>query len=134
MKTKLIAWLMAAVFAGLATGCVETVDGRKQPGVPFVNDKVERLYEKSVAELFDASKKVLAADGAWGVLVAENTLNHSLEARIDQSSVWVRVEEVDATKPKSRLIVQARTTGGAADRDLAYEVDKRIALRLATDH
>jgi hypothetical protein len=127
MKTKIFAWVMLAGLAGLIAGCVETADGRKQPGVPFVRDSVERRYDRSVAEIFDAAKKVLAADG---VLVSENTLNHSLEGRIDQSSVWVRVDEVDAAKPDTRLTVQARTKGGVADRDLAYEVDKRIALRL----
>ena len=42
----------------------------------------------------------------------------------------VRVEEVD---PKvTRVLVQCRTKGGGADLALASEIDKRIALRLAS--
>ena len=73
------------------------------------------------------AKEVLAHDGT---LKGENRISNALEATVDQRSVWVRVEEVD---PKvTRVLVQCRTKGGGADLALASEIDKRIALRLAS--
>ena len=65
-----------------------------------------------------------------GTLTAENTINHSLEAKVNQESVWVRVEEGDANKSGSHVIVQARTKVGGTDLDLAHEIEKQIALQL----
>ncbi len=117
---------MCAGMAGLVAGCVETVDGRSQAGVPFVKDKVEGRYERPAPQVFAAAKKVLAFNGT---LTGENTINNSLEAKVNQDSVWVRVEEMDTTKV-SHVIVQARTKGGGTDLDLAHEIEKQIALQL----
>ncbi len=129
MNKKLFALVLAASLAGFVTGCVETVDGRSQAGVPFIKDKFTSQYERSVSQCLDAAKKVLAFNGT---LVAENTLNNSLEAKINQVSVWVRVEPVDTVKPLSKVIVQTRDRATTADLDLAREIDKQIALQLAT--
>lgn len=127
MKRKIFALFLTAGMAGLVAGCVETVDGRSQAGVPFVKDKVEGRYERPVPQVFAAAKKVLAFNGT---LTGENTINSSLEAKVNQDSVWVRVEELDTTKPVSHVIVQARTKGGGTDLDLAHEIEKQIALQL----
>jgi hypothetical protein len=127
MKRKLFALFLVAGMAGVMTGCVETVDGRSQAGVPFVKDKVEGRYEVPVGQVFEAAKKVLAFNGT---LTSENTINHSLEAKVNQESVWVRVEEVDAAKPVTHVIVQSRTKAGGTDLDLAHEIEKQIALNL----
>ena len=64
-----------------------------------------------------------------GTLVSENTINHSLEAKVDTRTVWVAVEEIE---PKvSRVRVQARTKSGG-DIDLASELDKQIYGKLIT--
>ena len=49
---------------------------------------------------------------------------------MDNRSVYVRVDEVEPGV--SRVQVQAIRKGGAGDVDLAAEIDKLIALKLAT--
>ncbi|MDB6015949.1 MAG: hypothetical protein JWR19_438 [Pedosphaera sp.] len=127
MKTKFFALLVIVGLAGVVTGCVSTVDGRSQPGLPFVKDKVEGRYERSVPQVFEAAKQVLAYNGT---LVGENTINNSLEAKVNQSSVFVRVEAVDPAKPVTSVTVQVRAKGGTTDVDLAHEIEKQIALKL----
>lgn len=111
--------------AVLVSGCVNTVDGRKSPGVPFVKDKIEGSYQRPVAQVFAAAKEVLAFNG---VLTGENTINNSLEAKVNTCSVWVRVDKID--EKVTHVIVQARAKGGVADIDLAHEIEKQIALKL----
>ena len=65
-----------------------------------------------------------------GTLTGENTINASLEAQVDNRGVFVRVDEVEPGV--SRVQVQARKKGGGADIDLAAEIDKQIALKLAS--
>jgi hypothetical protein len=128
MKTKIFMLLLAVAGAGvLGTGCVETVDGRSQAGVPWVKDSVEGRYERPGAQVFDAAKQVLAFNGT---VTAENTINHSLEAKVNQITVFVRIDELDAAKPLTHVIVQTRTKGGGTDLDLAHEMEKQIALKL----
>jgi hypothetical protein len=129
MKNKFLILLLVAGLTGLVAGCVSTVDGRSEAGIPFIKDSVEGRYERPVPAVFAASKQVLAFNGA---LVAENTLNNSLEARIAQREVFVRVEEVDPRKPITRVIVQTRTLAGGTDLDLAHEIEKQIALKLVS--
>ena len=53
-----------------------------------------------------------------------------MEAKVNGRNVWVRVEPVD-TKITS-VIVQVRTKGGGADLQLTQELQKQIAVQLAT--
>lgn len=125
MKTKLFTWLAAGCLLAVLTGCVGTVDGRSRAGVPFRKDTIESRYERPVVQIFDAAKDVLKYNGT---LTAENTINNSLEAKVDTRTVWIAVDEVE---PKvSRVRVQARRKAGGPDIDLAAELDKQIALRL----
>jgi hypothetical protein len=107
------------------------VNERSSPGVPFVKDKVEGRYERTVDQVFNASKQVLSTNG---VLVREGTLFNqtnavkTVEGKVNQRSVWIRIEGVE---PKvTAVIVQTRTAGGGADLDLAHEIEKQIALKL----
>ena len=125
MKTKFIELLAICGLTVLIGGCVNTVDGRKSAGVPFVKDKIDSRYERPVAQVFGAAKEVLAFNG---VLTSENTINNSLEAKVNTRTVWVRVDKTD--EKVTRVLVQARTKGGAADIDLAHEIEKQIALKL----
>ena len=129
MKMKfLVLFAVAAALAGSVTGCVESVDGRPHAEVPFVKNKVEGNYPRSVQQVLEAARAVIKFNGQ---LVADNTINNSLEGRVDQTTVWIRVDEVDTAKPVTRVQVQTRTRAGIPDLDLAHELEKQIALQLA---
>jgi hypothetical protein len=125
MKMKLFAWLIAGCLAGLAVGCVSTLDGHTKAAVPFQKDKIEGRYERPVEQIYVAAKKVLAFNG---VLTGENTIQNILQAKVNTRTVWVKVDQVDPRV--SRVIVQVRTKGGAGDIDMAAELEKQIALQL----
>jgi len=136
MKTKfLAAFLGLAVLAVLAVGCVSTVGGRKTAGVPFVKDTIKSKYERPADDVFQSAKDViqfngvLVSDGTlYGRTNTVNNLAKVLEGRVNQRTVWVRVEQVN---PKlTEVAVQTRTQGGGTDIELAAEIDKQIALKL----
>jgi hypothetical protein len=126
MKKNLLALLAVGVLAVAFTGCYSTPEGRMKPSlVPFAKDTLEYRYERPVDQIFAAAKEVLKFNGT---LYGENTISKTLEAKIDTRTVWVAVDEVE---PKvSRVRVQARKKGGAADIDLASEIATQIALKL----
>ena len=126
--------MILAILAGVAmltAGCVSTVNDRTTAGVPFIKDRIEGRYERPLERVFAAAKDVIKKNG---VLVNESTLYNetnlvkTVEGKVSQRSVWVRVEAVD---PKvTAVIVQTRTPGGGSDIDLAAQLDKEIALEL----
>jgi hypothetical protein len=133
MKFKFFAALLGA--AVLAVGCVNTVTGGRTAGVPFIKDKIESRYEKPPEPIFEAAKQVIREQGE---LVTEGTLYgqtnalgntvRTVQGKVDQRTVWVRVEQLD---PKiTDVTVQTRTAGGVSDIDLAAQIDKQIALKL----
>lgn len=129
MKTSIFAILFGLVLAG--SGCVSTVDERSTAGVPFLKDKVEGRYERTVDQVANAAKEVVKSNG---VLVNESVMYNktnavkTVEGKVNQRTVWVRVEAVD---PKvTAVTVQTRTSGGGSDIDLAHEIEKQIALKL----
>lgn len=121
-------WLLTIlVLALVATGCVRTVDNRKLAGNPLMKDKIVRVYERPVLQTWGAAKEVLSANG---LVIHEDVMQSTLTAKIDTRTVLVKVEAVD---PKmTRVTTQVRTRMRNADLDLAGEIDKQIALRLAT--
>lgn len=129
MRTIIFAILIGAVVVG--AGCVSTVSDRKTAGVPFIKDRVEGRYERPLERVFQSAKDVIKKNG---VLVNESTLYNetntvkTVEGKVNQCNVWVRVEAMD---PKvTAVIVQTRTSGGGTDIDLAHEIEKEIALEL----
>ena len=109
-----------------AAGCVNTVDGRSRAGVPWLKDRIESTYERTVPQVMVAARETLKLHGT---LITEDIVGNSLEGRVDARVVYVKVEEVD---PKvSRVVVQVRTKAGGRDIELASEIDKQIALHLA---
>jgi hypothetical protein len=121
--------LTLGLLASAGTGCVSTVDGHKRAGVPFQKDRIVSRYEFTVAQIFDAAKVVLGGGpSALGVLHSENRVNNSLVAKVNDRTVYVKLDEIDAKL--TQITVQVRTKAGAADIDLAAEVDKQIALHL----
>ena len=129
MKTKLVVGLLSALV--LVAGCVRTVDGRKTAGVPFLKDKFEDRYERSVDQILQATKEVISE---MGTLVNESTIYgqpnpiKTVEGKVNQRSVWMRLEALD--QRVTEVAVQARGSGGGADVDLAHELEKQIALKL----
>ncbi len=124
--TKILSlFLFVLLAAGI--GCQTTPEGKNRAGVPFVKDTIESRYQRPVAQIFAAARQVLELNGT---LTGENTITSTLEAKIDNRNVIVKVDEVEPGV--SRVQVEARRKAGAADIDLAAEIDKQIALKLAT--
>jgi len=94
-------------------------------GKPFSKDRLESRYERPVPVIFEAAKNVLAFQGT---LTGENTIANTLQGKVDNNTVWVKVEEIDSNI--SRVWVQARKKSGGGNIDLASEIDKQIALQL----
>ena len=116
------------VAAGLLTSaCTPAVDGRMAPGVPFIKDRVEARYEKPVLDVWTAAKDVINYNGR---VYSEDVMKSTLEGSVNQKTVWVKVEPMDDKITK--VTVQARSKLGGGDIELASELDKQIALRLAT--
>lgn len=107
------------------TGCQSTPDGRMKAGIPLVKDTIESRYQRPVAQIFASARQVLEHNGT---LTSENTVTTTLEAKIDNRTVVVKVDEVEPGV--SRVLTEARKKMGGADIDLAAEIDKQIALRL----
>jgi hypothetical protein len=127
MKRNVLALLVFCGFALTFTGCVGTVDGRSKAGMPFVKDKIESRYERSVPQVLEAARAVLKLNGQ---ITSDDAVTKTLSAQIATRTVYVKVTEAD---PKvTQVVVQARTKNGGADVDLASEMDKQIALQLAT--
>jgi len=131
MKTKICALLSLVAWVTILAGCVGTVTDRRTSGMPFLKDTVVGRYERSLDEVYNAARQVVLLNGA---LVNESTLHSqtnavkTLEARVNQRRVYIRVEQID---PKlSEVKVQARTSGGFRDLDLTHELEKQIALKL----
>src|SRR6185503_19409757 len=127
MKWILLLGSVCAVIVVAGSGCVTSVDGRMQPGVPFVADSVYGNYTRPVMDCWTAAEDVLNYNGR---VYSKDVQKSTLEAAINQRTVWVKVEPVDAEVTK--VTVQARTKFGGPDVGVASEVDKQIALRLAT--
>jgi len=128
MRKNAFLLLSILVCGFVVTGCVSTVDGRKKAANPFVvKDKLVRVYDRPVVTCWEAVKAVL---GANGVIIHEDVMQSTITARVDTRTVLVKTEAVD---PKmTRVTTQVRTKWGNSDLDLAGELDKQIALRLAT--
>jgi len=121
-------WLLTiCTLAFVTAGCVRTVDNRKMAGNPLTKDKIIRVYERPVLQTWAAAKDVLSANGT---LIHEDVMQSTLTAKIDTRTVLVKIEAVDAKM--TRVTTQVRTRMRNSDLDLGGEIDKQIALRLAT--
>ncbi len=126
MKRNFV-FLACCLSAVILAGCVSTVDNRHTFGIPGPKDKIVARYERPPAEIWTAAQDVIKFNG---VLTSVDTLQAVLQGTVDKRTVWVKVQQDD---PKyTMVIVQARTSGGGADVALASEIDKQIAIRLAT--
>jgi hypothetical protein len=101
--------------------------------VPFIQDTINDRYNRPLDEVHKAAIEVIKFNGTLvneSIMHTETNMVKTVEGRINQRNVWVRVEQED---PKTTLVkVQTRTPGGVSDIDLAHEVSKQIALKLVT--
>lgn len=133
MKIRFLAGLLGVAL--VAVGCVDTVTGRKTAAVPFVKDKIESRYERPAEQVFQAAKEVIAFNGAlvhegvlYGQTNAVGNMVKTIEGRVNQRTVWVRIEQIEPRV--TGVAVQTRSSGGGTDIELAAEIDKQIALKL----
>ena len=128
--------IILAVLAGVtlvAAGCVHTVSDTSSFAVYYGRDSVAGRYNRSYDQVYKAAVTVVQRDG---VLIREfvpheytNSVRQ-LEARVTDRKVFIRVEQID---PKvSQIDVEARTKMGGVDIDLVHELEKEIALELAS--
>ena len=131
MKKGFFALLIGTMLVAL-TGCVNTVTEQKTTGVKLSPDQLENLYEVSLNQAFDASKRVLMS---YGTLTRESTLLQTtnqvraLEGKANGRDVWVRCEAVQPGITSVR--VQARSVWAGSDVQTAHDVATRIALELS---
>ncbi len=122
---KLFTVLAVAVATTALSGCFKTQEGRRRAGLPGVKDTIESRYERPVEQVYESARATLAFNGA---ITKQNDPARVLEAKVNNRTVWVRVDEVEPRV--SRVFVQARRSGARGDINLAAELDKQIALRL----
>ena len=130
MKTKILASILGTLIIG--AGCVSTVNDRSTVADPFVNDRLENRYERSMDQAYNAAVDVIKIMGAVereAILNPGTNQVKTIEGRVNKRKVWVRVQSVD---PKvTAVTVQVRTSAGASDKPLTHEIATQIALKLA---
>jgi hypothetical protein len=133
MKTKIFSVLATAAVLIATIGCVQTVTDRTTPGVPVFKDSFENRYERTVDQAFEAAKTVISNNGVMNtesILHNQTNLVKTIEGKVNQRSVWVRVEGIDPKVTSVR--VQARTPNGTPDTDLAHQIATEIAVKLGS--
>ena len=130
MKTKTLVALLGGLV--LVSGCVNTVNDRHAFALSPKTDKYEGRYERSVDQVYAAAVEVMKSNGT---ISRETILNpgpnqaRAIQAKVNTRDVWVRVEPVD---PKvTAVTVQVRNKAGT-DQQLTQELQKQIAINLAT--
>ncbi len=128
MNIKFLSVLVFAVLAATFTGCVKTGDGHSRAtAVPWVQDKISARYERTVPQILTAAKAVLNRNGK---LIADNSINNSFTAKVNQRDVWVSVVDIDGKV--TEVTVQVRTKMGGSDIELASAISTQIALQLSS--
>jgi hypothetical protein len=131
MKKMILALLAGAVLA--TSGCVRTVNDSHTSAIWFGNDKFEGRYNRSVEQVYNAAVKVVTGNG---VIVTEyiphdNTNSvRSLQGRVNNRNIWIRVASVSLQPEVTSVMVQARTRMGTRDELLAHDLEKEIAIAL----
>ena len=133
MRTKLFGALLVLILAGV--GCVRTVDGHRTPAVPFVKDTSTSYYERSVDQIFQATTEVFKSTGTLAnesTIFTQTNSIRTVQGKVNKVNVWVRIWEEQPQPRISGVLIQTRTSAGTPDVALAHEIDKQIALKLAT--
>lgn len=130
MKRKVFAALVG--IAIVTAGCVKTVTDTHTATVSFGKDNVEQHFQRPLDQVYQAAVTVVNNNGAVITeFIPHDTTNavRSLQGKVDQCDVYVRVEAID---PKiTSIIVQTRTkTWHNKNIDLAAQLSTEIALQL----
>lgn len=105
------------------TACVSTIDGHYKAGLP-VKDCIVKRVNRPVEQVQKSAREVLTR---LGKLEVDNIAANTLQAKITDCTVFVRMQQID---PKyTEFTVQVRR-GAISDIDLAADVSTRIALQL----
>jgi hypothetical protein len=132
MKTMMIFLGLCGALV-LAAGCVDKVSGGSRGGMPWIKDQVENRYERSVDQVFEASKDVIKANGVLNsesILHSETNQVKTVIGKVNQRDVYVRIESLNPQVTSVK--VQVRTSGGGSDVDLAHQVASDITAKLAS--
>ena len=129
MKLKFFAVIALATVA--ITGCVKTVNDEHSFASTWSQDTITARYNRTMDQVYGAAVSVVQNNGVLSreYITPGTNIVRSLEAKVNQKNVWIRVSVVDART--TQVDVQARSTWGASDVGLASELDKEIALQLA---
>jgi hypothetical protein len=120
---RVVGWVCLIL---LAAACHTTLEGRLKAGFPGKDTIVSR-YEVPYAQVYEAAKAVLKDTGT---LVSDDQVSKVLRARVDTNTIWVKLDD---SEPRiTTMSVEARSSGGVANIELASEIDKRIYGRLIT--
>jgi hypothetical protein len=130
MKMNLFAILAGAAL--VLTGCVKTVSDTHTFASTWSKDTLSNRYNRTMDQVYRASVFVVSQNGTLlqEYIPHDNTNDvRSLEGKVNQSRVWVRVMAVD---PKTTQVdVQARGSWGGSDTDLAHQLATEISLQLS---
>lgn len=127
MKRRFLLVAACACLSVLFAGCYTGGDGSLKPGVPFSKDTIVSRYERPYDQVKAATLTVLKR---LGTVTGDDGIKKLITAKVDTHTVWVTLD--DAEPKIVRVVVQARSKGGAADVDLASEIDKQIYGELIT--
>jgi hypothetical protein len=127
MKMNWLWYVCGLLCLAALNGCVSTPDGGQTMAFSPLKDKIESRYKRGAKDVWAAAKDVIRYNGT---LVGEDVLQSTLRGDVNERKVWIKAEELDDQVTK--VIVQVRTRSGGTDMDLAAELDKQIAIRLAT--
>jgi hypothetical protein len=135
MKLNFLAVLAGATL--VITGCVRTATDNHAFATTWSKDNIVSRYNRSADQVYSAAVKVVINNGAVTrefITPTTNTLGavRSFSAKVNQKEVWVRVSPV--TVQDATLEVQARSSWGVSDVDLAAYIDKQVALQLMNGH
>lgn len=130
MKTNLLVVFCGALM--LVAGCVSTVNDRHTFALSPGKDRIESRYNRPVDQVFATAKEVVKDMGNLtreGTLYPDqNKVIRTLEGKVNQRDIWIRIEAVDPNI--TAVTVQARTSAGGTDLQLAAEIKERIAIAL----
>ena len=129
---KTIYAVLAGGAAIVLAGCVGTVSDTHTFATSWNTDSVTGRYNRSLDQVYNAAVQVVNRNGVvLTEYIPHDSTNdvRSLEGRVNDEKVWVRVESLD---PRTTQVdVQARSKWGTTDVDLVHELDKEIALQLS---
>ena len=136
MMVRVMNKTIFAALAGVAlaaAGCVHTVSDTSAFAMTPARDSVAGRYQRPADKVYQSAVNVITRDG---VLVREyvphdyTNETRQLEGRVSDRKIYIRVQQLDAQV--SQVDVEARTKSGFTDLDLVHQLEKEIALDLAS--